>query len=97
MRTIHIPKKLKLGTMTYSIVSLDDEENYSFRGYHSWEKGKIGLTDELERPQLEIAYLHEVIHAMDAVYMGKSLREKQVKRLSFALHDFLLRNKIFDR
>ena len=95
MRTIHIPKKLKLGTMTYSIVSLDESESHDFWGGHLWGKGEIRITEELERPQLEIVYLHEVIHAMDAIYLGKSLKEKQIKQLSFALHDFLSRNKIF--
>ena len=92
---IHIPKKVKIGPLEYAICSLNgDEEDYW--GRHDFEVLEIRLKLDMDKPQLEIIYLHEVLHALDKAYCGNSLLEKQIRSLSFGLYDFLINNKIFE-
>ena len=92
---IHIPKKVKLGPIEYAVRPLNgDEEDYW--GRHDFEVLEIRLKLDMDRPQLEIIYLHEVLHAMDKAYCGGGISERQIRSLAFALYDFLTRNKIFE-
>ena len=92
---IHIPKKVKLGPLEYAVRPLNgDEEDYW--GRHDFETLVIRLKLDMDKPQLDIIYLHEVLHALDKTYCGNSLLEKQIRSLSFGLYDFLTRNKIFE-
>ena len=93
---IHIPKRVKIGPVVYAVKALNGDEDEDYWGRHDFGDLEIRIKMELESPQLDIVYLHEVIHAMAEVYMGRKLVEAQVKQFSFALYDFLTRNKIFD-
>ena len=92
---IHIPKKLKIGPYEYKVKGLNGDEEDEFWGRHCLEELEIRIKTSMGQPQLDVVYLHEVLHAMDEVYCGKGLEEKQVHSLAYALYDFLTNNKIF--
>ena|SRR3972149_4607096 len=83
MNRIAVGKGVKVGAHIYKVRTgqhiTDRLKEGSFYGrtYHSEEK-LIMLDSKLPETQFSQTFLHEVIHAVDTIYLGSSLREKQV-------------------
>lgn len=97
---MHIPKKLKVGGMTYKV-----DKNYNFKdnelmgqAVHSQNIIKLSERDQqghrYPQDKKEETFMHEVIHAVDCIYNSGNLDEKTVCHLSQGMYQTLKDNKM---
>jgi hypothetical protein len=94
-----IPEKMKVGGKTYTVVhphnfteqgnlvALCDNETNTIRVRDTALGG-----DPMSRQNVEEAFLHEIIHAVDLIYNGAKLKEETVKQLAQGLYQVLTDN-----
>ena len=91
MIEIKLPKKIKVGGLTYRVKIVKDQ---SLKADHLWGK-TISLTQEMllevEAPpeRFSEAFIHELIHTVDAIYLGDRLKEEDIIPLANGLHQAL--------
>jgi len=93
MHEIKIPKKVRVAGFPYSIrmgIEVDKELNSS----DNWGKcsnllrviklATVGV--DVTAIQLSESFIHEVLHAINCVYGGDRLEERDIKALTAGLH-----------
>ena len=92
---IKIPKTIKVGGLDYHIrmdketdVELDARQHY---GECATYLKRIRLNSRLDNQQLNVTWYHELVHAVDDVYLGECLDESVIKQMAHGLH------QIFDQ
>ena len=97
-----IPKKLKVGGHTYSIIrhwtTLQSPHPYG-RSLHDSKEIRLAKAVEPNRniaeTEYEESFLHEILHCVDYEYNGKAgLRESDIRQLSRGLYQVLTDNKL---
>ena len=93
---MNIPDKIKIGHKEYSVKLVDHEictgGNTCF-GITDCDKQEIILDKNYSQNQVEATFIHEVIHAIDDMYLNVDLTEKQISMLSKGIYITLLENK----
>ena len=96
-----IPKKIKVGGHIYDV-----DTNYFFKerfdrcgsSDHQQKEIKITKIDTGGRPRhisdVEVTFIHELLHCVDEVYNANSLEEKSVSVLAEGLYQVLKDNKL---
>ncbi len=90
---MNIPNIIKIGATTYEVELLEHwpgKEEGDFAEYDP-RNNKIFLDNSLPHNQLELAFLHEIFHAINS-----ELDEFQVDALAFAMHGILNENNLCD-
>ena len=90
---IKIPKKIKVGGMDYSIcrgkeVSLVLLSNH-YRGTCDSTLRQILLSDNFSKQDISATFIHEVMHAVDKIYLADRLEEETIASLAFGVHQVL--------
>ncbi len=84
-----IPKKLKVGAHTYSVLMVDKVDDEDNVGECCASELTIKVCKSQEPSQIAETFLHEIIHASDA-----HLTEAQVDRLGHVLLQVILDNNL---
>ena len=90
MIELKIPKTFKVAGRRYDVSFHDNlvvEE--SLIGESNQNTGRVRLQSGLSPDLTAITFLHELLHAIDYVYLDKSLDEKQIAVLGNALYQVL--------
>ena len=96
-----IPKKVKIGGVTYDVIkdyTFTERSDIVGQADHSTLQIKLAKLDGNEpiaQSRLEEVFIHETLHAIDAVYNASKLVEEDVMRLSNGLYQVFKDNKIF--
>uniref|UniRef100_A0A6M3K3W8 Uncharacterized protein n=1 Tax=viral metagenome TaxID=1070528 RepID=A0A6M3K3W8_9ZZZZ len=98
---IKLPKKIKVGGAVYK-VNLGKETENGYVGYHDYHNQiiKVATThtgDTRHNLMILETLLHEVIHAISAIWLEDKLSEKVVTKLSTALFFLLTQNNLMLR
>lgn len=105
IKKLRLPKKIKVGGTVYTIEVIDyDGDCADYAGMHEGLISRIRLTHSIDgipkkEPIILEVLLHEIIHAVDFVYMGYILSEEVVEKLTSNLFQVLSDNdlKLFDK
>ena len=91
---MEIPKKVKVAFKEFDVKkveNLDDGKNTLY-GQILYMEEEIKINTQAKEEAQKEAFLHELIHAIDDVYMI-GLKEKQVERIATGLHLVMEQNK----
>ncbi len=94
-----IPKSIKIGQFNYSVKLISSElrndDGHRLYGQSRHFEKEIVLDENADKVQQEETFVHEILHALDAVYKfsDKDLPESITERMGTALHQFILENK----
>ncbi len=86
---IIIPRQLKIGGFTYAVEYKEHDEDLRSRnryGEHHASTRKIILESSFSAEQVNNTFLHEILHAIDAIYNNDKLQEEDNERISYGLH-----------
>ena len=92
-----IPKKVKVGSMVYSVeqhAKVDDGEKLLL-GRCFFDKAKIILSTDLpDKQNLELTFLHELVHAIAYHFDMKELQENEtdIDRIAKGFHMIIVDN-----
>lgn len=94
---MNIPRTIRIGSVNYSVELSDTPvlfENEKCRGIIDYDQSKIVLdAKSLERQQLELTLLHEVVHGMlHDRGLEQENDEMLVDALAYALHQLIIDN-----
>jgi hypothetical protein len=103
MKEISLPKKIRVGGFIYDVIYpyVFNTTTNDIKGIHSTTSSTIKITkfanDKIIRSKEKImeTFLHEVIHAIDASYLGGRLEEDDVAAIAFGIFDVIRNNKFF--
>lgn len=93
-----IPKSVKVGSFVIKIDVVDDDEeadglfnivNSKIRIRNTSKKSGVEFTPEYQQQLM----LHEILHAIDEIYLGNRLREKIISVLAYALYQVIKDNQ----
>ena len=86
-----IPDKILVGGHTYEVVVGNDRglESEGLRGSHSGFLRKIELRSEMSDEELSCTFIHEILHAINEVYINSVLIEREVDGLANGFHQVL--------
>jgi len=94
-----IPNKIKIGAydvkIVFPYVFTERSDRY---GYYSETSKKICITDkdsngsELNRALIEQILLHEILHAVDDIYNGSNVDERDITNIAQGLYQALKDN-----
>lgn len=79
-----IPKRIKVGAHTFEVISGYNFKNKNVVGMCAVNEDKILLSDKTNRGNplapvaLQSTFFHEMLHAIDAIYNGSTLKEQEV-------------------
>ncbi len=97
-----IPKKLKVGAHLYDVIfPYKFSERTDLRGQTCHLTLRIKLTEHTNEAQpiaksnIELTFLHEIIHCVDQVYNGGKMDEDSVERMGEGLYQVLQDNGLF--
>jgi hypothetical protein len=104
MTTIKLPKKVKVGHLDYTILFPYDfafSDAKMCTGLHTPFNCTIKITDKFNnstRCNLKVleTFIHEVLHAIDHVYINCVFSEEDITRLGNCFTEFLIDNDEFD-
>lgn len=95
---IKIPKHLNVAGHRYKISITPQTtkllESEGYRGGHSDLLRVIEVRDDLPEQETSCTFLHECIHAVDAVFCNARLSEADIKSLANGLHQILEQLKV---
>ena len=91
MIEIKLPKKIKVGGLTYKI-HLDKKGQ--LQSDHNWGKTsailqEVSLEVNATPERFSSCFIHELLHIADTVYLNDQLTEQQVSVLANGLHQAL--------
>ena len=70
---VKIPKQIKIGGRTYKLILnghlIRDE---AVRGSIHWHTQIISLDSNMEQEGMAVSFLHELVHAIDEHYCGRT-------------------------
>lgn len=92
---MRIPKSVVVGPYRFKVAVVHDlhDDGQAVWGVCRHSKQHILIDDGMSETRREITFIHESLHAIDALVDG-GLTEQQVTRLAPALYDFLRRNRL---
>jgi hypothetical protein len=89
MHEIKIPKTIKIGGFDYKIEMTEearaDLDSRNRHGEHASVLRRIRIRPNDLPQQTSQTFLHEVVHAIDDIYLDYSLEEKEVGQLANGL------------
>lgn len=90
-----IPKKLKIGNLTYS-VRYEEDEAFENCGKSSMVKGYIRLNNDMAPELQEETFFHEIVHQIltQKSFSDESKNEQLVDTLSGGLYQVLSDNNL---
>ena len=93
MHEIVLPETIKVGGFDYPIL-INDEVNRAlednrWRGEHSDLWKNIKILSRLDPQSFSATFIHEVLHAINSVYLDSDLREYQIAAISNGFHQVL--------
>jgi len=97
---MRVPKKLKIGGMSYDIIyPYDFEEDRSYLGLHQGLNNTIKLGNmnrgiKLPNDLILETFIHEIVHGIDFQYCGICFSEEQVELIGKILLTFFSQNEI---
>lgn len=96
---IEIPKSIKVGGKTYSILyPYVFTERTDLRGQTCSDTLEIKISDQLKTGEkfhtenIQETFIHEVLHAVDIIYNSNKLEEDEITRLGEGLFQVLKDN-----
>jgi len=97
-----IPKSLKVGGKVYMVdylYNFSEQGNLVAQCDNETNVIRVRATaysgEPTARQNIEEAFLHEIIHAVDLIYNGGRLKEDAVKQLAQGLYQVLTDNGLF--
>ena len=82
-----IPKKVKVGGLSYNIEIVDDLGDASACGTTDYNKGLITIEKATNKEFEQQVFLHEVLHAIN-----NEMPEERIEFLAMALYQFIKEN-----
>ena len=94
MAKINLPKRIKVGGVTYTVIYSTFPVNSEIDGFHSYNELliKVNINKQYNLQYILYNFLHEIFHAIDAVYMNKVFTEHSIFLLSKAWYHFIFYN-----
>ncbi len=92
MQSIPIPKKLNIAGLTFSIQvqpCREDLHRCGVLGTCSPVSQTIVIDPTTSPQMVNLTFIHEIVHAVSAVYCNDELEEKTVSQLAYGLHQVL--------
>ncbi len=93
MKEIIVPNSIKIGGFDYSIemsplhtLELRDANRYAEQ---SSVLHRIRVSEDFSPQQISASLIHELIHAVDAIYNYSALEDKEVEAIANGLHQVL--------
>ena len=98
MYLIKIPKSVKVGGFSYKVRAskrIDAElRDAHRRGSHSEFLRELDIASSSSPQEESCTLIHEILHAVDTVYLNGALEEGQVTSLSNGIHQVLEQLKV---
>lgn len=96
-----LPNNVKVGGVVYKVVfpyNFDEDQNLT--GIHISQTSEIKISYKYkgdDRPLQSIyeTFIHELAHAIDAVYCGDSFSEEEISKVASGLYQVLLENRLY--
>ena len=87
MVEVQIPETIKIGGFDYSVCYDDDELTRRREWGHFWPlQRQLSLMKKASPQQLNCTFIHELLHAVDDIYLADQLEEGIVFSLANGLH-----------
>jgi hypothetical protein len=86
---VKIPKKIKVGGYDFKIVTNKqsdmDLKSMGWQGCQSLCQQKIQIASDLDGQKLTDTFIHELLHAVNVIYVANKLTEDDVGQLSMGM------------
>lgn len=82
---MRIPKKVKVGGITYKIKYVDSDVNDLFAGDCDYNCSLLRISKSSKKQEKELTFLHELLHTM-FYHCNLNQDEHEIEVLSHALH-----------